>query len=146
MFRFPVKNFQSILKNVPHKTVQVNKYQISAEKTLPAQADVVIIGELQNDLNKKDKLITFRPFYSLYLLKRWWGSRLLYTLPFSQAWHSGCFIGKISAYIRNNMVLSTLFLIPNNYRIEENLIYFFHCIRHTNGLMWRIRPNDTDIQ
>lgn len=118
MFRSPVKKFQSILKNVQPKTTQANKYQTSGEKALPAQADVVIIGELQNYLNKEDRSITFIRFYSLCLLKRWRSSRLLYTLPFDQAWHSGCLVGKIPTHIRNNMVLSTLSLYWN-YRRKE---------------------------
>lgn len=55
MFRFPLKNIQSILKNVQHNSVQVKRYQSNNEKTLPAQADVVIVGEFQHDLNKKKK-------------------------------------------------------------------------------------------
>lgn len=55
MFRFPLKNIQSFLKNVQHNSVQVKRYQTNSEKTLPAQADVVIVGEFQHDLNTKKK-------------------------------------------------------------------------------------------
>lgn len=49
MFRFPLKNVHSFLKNAQHNFVQVKKFQTNGEKSLPAQADVVIVGEL----NKK---------------------------------------------------------------------------------------------
>lgn len=45
MFRSPVKNSRSFLKNAQHNFVQVKKYHTNGENSLPAQADVVIVGE-----------------------------------------------------------------------------------------------------
>lgn len=111
MFRFPLKNVHSILKNA-----QVKKYQTNSEKSLPAQADVVIIGKFQR--NKNSNNFIFNQF--IYLFKRWRSGRMLYTLSFGQAWHSSCSIGTISTHIRNNMV-SLLFFI---FQVEHKISLF----------------------